>query len=63
MGKVATKTPAAWGIPTTSQWGAKSEVPHLCARWLHNPCRLGDPLRFTAGGKITNGPLVGKVAT
>ena len=36
---------------------------HLWARWLLNPYRLGDPLRFRAGGRIRNGPLVGKVAT
>ena len=36
---------------------------HLWARWLHHPCRLGDPLRFRAGGTIRSGPLVGKVAT
>ena len=58
-------TPAISGIPTASErGGAKSEVAHLWARWLRNPCRLGDPLRFTAGGgKIRSGPLVGKVAT
>ena len=55
-------TPAASGIPSASQRGAKSEVAHLWARWLRNPCRLGDPLRFGAGGKIRSGPLVGKVA-
>ena len=27
------------------------------------PCRLGDPHRFRAGGKIRSGPQVGKVAT
>ena len=43
--------------------GTKSEVAHLWARWLHNPCRLGEPLRFRAGDKIRSGPLVGKVAT
>ena len=26
-------------------------MPHLWARWLHNPYRLGDPLHFTAGDK------------
>ena len=41
----------------------QSEVAHLWARWLRNPCRLGDPHRCRAGGKIRNGPLVGKVAT
>ena len=34
-------TPAALGVPTTSERGAKSEVAHKRARWLHNPCRLG----------------------
>ena len=62
MGKVATITPAAWGIPSASERRAESEVAHLWARWLHNPCRLGDPLRFKAGDKIRSGPQVGKVA-
>ena len=55
--------PAALGIPTASERGAESEVAHLWARWLLNPCRLGDPLRLRAGGRIRSGPLVGKVAT
>ena len=49
-------TPAASGIPTASERGAKSEVAHKWARWLHHPCRLGDPHRFRAGGKIRSGP-------
>ena len=49
-------TPAASGIPTASERGAKSEVAHKWARWLHHPCRLGDALRFMAGGKIRIGP-------
>ena len=56
-------TPAALGVPTASKRGAKSEVAHKWARWLHNPCRLGSPHRFRAGGKIRIGPQVGKVAT
>ena len=56
-------TPAVTGIPTALKRGAKSEVAHLWAKWLRHPCRLGDPHRFTAGGKIRSGPLVGKVAT
>ena len=56
-------TPAALGIPSASERGAKSEVAHLWARWLRNPGRLGDPLRYRARGKIRSGPLVGKVAT
>ena len=35
---------------------------HKWARWLHNPCRVGGPHRFRAGGRITGGPKVGKVA-
>ena len=53
-------TPAASGIPIASErgggGGAKLEVAHKWARGLHHPCRLGDPLRFTAGGKIRSGP-------
>ena len=56
-------TPAAWGVPTALERGAKSEVAHKWARWLYNPCRLGGPHRFRAGGKIRSGPQVGKVAT
>ena len=55
--------PAVSGIPTASERGAKSEVAHLWAKWLRHPCRLRDPHRFGAGGKIRSGPLVGKVAT
>ena len=31
-------TLAASGIPSASERGTKSEVAHLWARWLHNPC-------------------------
>ena len=56
-------TTATWGIPTASERGAESELAHWRARWLHNPCRLGDPHRLTAWGGIRIGPQVGKVAT
>ena len=56
-------TPTASGIPTASERGAESELAHLWARWLHNLCRLGDPHRRRAEGKISSSPLVGKVAT
>ena len=56
-------TPAVSGIPTASERGAKSEVAHKWAKWLRHPSRLGDAHRFTAGGKIRCGPLVGKMAT
>ena len=55
-------TPAVSGIPTASQRGAKPELAHLRAKWLRHPCRLGDPHRLRAGGKIRSGPQVGKVA-
>ena len=80
------------GFPTASERGAESKVADKWARWLHNPCRLGGPHRFRAGGQnqrwptsgqggyithatwgvpqgfraggtITGGPQVGKVAT
>ena len=55
-------TPAAYGVPSASKRGAKSEVAHKWARWLPHPCRIGDPHRCRAGGKIRSGPQVGKVA-
>ena len=33
---------------------------HLWARWLHNPCRLGDPHRLRAGARIRKGPTSGQ---
>ena len=56
-------TPAVSRIPTASERGGKSEEAQEWAKWLRHPCRLGDPHRCRAGGKITSGPLVGKVAT
>ena len=56
-------TPAVSGIPTASERGAESEVAHKWAKWIPHPCRIGDPHRFRAGGKIRSGPQVGKVAT
>ena len=56
-------TLAASGIPSASESGVKSEVAHLWARWLRNPCRLREPLRIRERGKIPSGPLVDKVAT
>ena len=51
---------AAWGVPTASERGAESEVAHKWARWLHNPCRLGDPHRFKAGGQNQKWPTSGQ---
>ena len=63
MGKVATSPLPPRGSPPRKSGGAKSEVAHKWARWLHHPCRLGDPHRVRAGGRIRSGPQVGKVAT
>ena len=62
MGKVATSRLPPGHRPRFSA-SAKSQVAHQWARWLHNPCHLGGPQRFRAGGRIRGGPQVGKVAT
>ena len=62
-GQIGYLTPAVSGIPAASKRGAKSEVAHRWAKWLPHPCRIGNPRRFRAGGKIRNGPQVGKLAT
>ena len=49
--------------PSASERGTESDVAHKWARWLYNPCRVGEPLRFRAGDQLRSGPLVGKVAT
>ena len=54
-GQIGYLTPAISGIPTASKRGAKSEVAHMWANWLPHPCRIGDPHRFRAGGKIRSG--------
>ena len=62
-GQIGDLTPAISGVPTASERGAKSEVAHKWAKWLPHPCRIGDPHRCRAGGKIRSGPQVGKLAT
>ena len=62
-GQIGYLTPAVSGSPTASERGAKSEVAHKWANWLPHPCRIGEPHRFRAGGKIRSGPQVGKLAT
>ena len=62
-GQIGYLTPAVSGIPTAAERGAKSEVAHKWAKWLPHPCRIGDPHRCRAGGRIRSGPQVGKLAT
>ena len=63
VAKMATSLLPYRGSPPLQSGGAKSEVAHRWAKWLPHPCRIGDPHRFRAGGKIRSGPQVGKVAT
>ena len=62
-GQIGYLTPAVSGIPSASERGAKSEVAHKWAKWLPHPCRIGEPHRCRAGGRIRSGPQVGEVAT
>ena len=64
IGKVATSPLPSRGSPPleSGEGGGESEVAHKWAKWLRHSCRLGDPQRFRAGGKIRSGPAVGKVA-
>ena len=57
-GRIGYITPAVWGFHNASQWGTKSEVPNKWAHWLHNPCCLGGPLRFRAGGLNQQWPTI-----
>ena len=61
-GRIGYLTPAVSGSPTASERGAESEVAHKWANWLPRPCRIGEPHRLRAGGKIRSGPQVGKLA-
>ena len=62
-GRIGYLTPAVSGSPTASERGAKSEVAHKWANWLPHPCRIREPQRLRAGGKIRSGPQVGELAT
>ena len=53
-------TPAVSGIPTAAERGGNSEVAHLWAMWLRQPCRLGYPCRCRAGGQNQNRPTCGQ---
>ena len=57
MGKMATSPLPPRGSPLLQSRGTKSEVAHKWARWLRHPCRLGDPLRFKAGGQNQKWPI------
>ena len=56
VGNVATSPLLPRGSPPLQSRGAKSEVAHKWARWLHHPCCLGDPHRLRAGGQHQKWP-------
>ena len=55
--------PTVWRSPNASQRGAKSEVAHKWAGWVHNPFRLRGHQCFRAEDKIRSDRQVGWVAT
>ena len=59
-GAVEGGTPPPFVDPNPAERGTESEVAPKWARWLHNPCRLGGPHRFKAGGRIRGGPQVAR---
>ena len=60
VGKMATSPLPSRGSPPLQSGGTKSEVAHLWARWLRQPCRLGYPHRFVAGGQNQKWPTCGQ---
>ena len=56
-------TPAAWGVPSASERGTKSEVAHKWARWLHKPCRRGVPKTSELGTKSAVAVISGKLVS
>ena len=60
VGKVATSPLPPRGSPPLQSGGQNQKSAHQWARWLHHPCRLGDPHRFRAGGKIISWPTSGQ---
>ena len=60
VGKVATSPLPSRGSPPLQSGATKSEVAHLWARWLRQPCCLGDPHRFRAGGQNQKWPTCGQ---
>ena len=49
----------AWRLPR-GHVGAKSEVAHLWAKWLRNPCHLGDATASERGGGNQKWPTCGQ---
>ena len=56
-------TYADWGVPMIFERGAKSEMTHKWADWLHNHYRLGGRHRSGAVDKISSHPQLGGLVT
>ena len=56
VGRFATSPLPSGGVPNAAKWGTKTELAHNWADWLHHPCPLGGPHRFTAGGQQQGWP-------
>ena len=63
MGKVATKPLPPGGSPPLQSAVQNQRWTTSGQGGYKTPAPLGGPHRFRAGGKITGGPQVGKVAT
>ena len=64
MGKMATQPLPPWGSPPPQSGGQNQKWPTSGqGGYTTNPCRIGDPHRLRAGGKIRSGPQVCKMAT
>ena len=59
VGPVATQPLPPWGVPTSSEREAISEVAHKWARWLHNHCRPGGSPPLQSGGQNQTWPTSG----
>ena len=62
-GRIGYITHDVGGIPNTPERGIKSEVAHMWADWLHQPCRMRGPQCSIAGDKIRSCAHVGGLAT
>ena len=49
------------GAPPLQSGGLNQKWPTKWANWLPHPCRIGEPHRCRAGGKIRSGPQSGQI--
>ena len=61
VGKLATSPLPYRGAPPLQSGGQNQKWPTKWANWLPHPCRIGEPHRCRAGGKIRRGPQSGQI--